>query len=438
MSRAGAKPHLLAVHEAWRTGDPAAVELALAQWQTTHGVTDGEYWLQRVYADASLERTDLSKSVKNAERLARAASDEIALARIAASVIDALYSDWRPSRDARVWLDVLRSVAFSRLVALPLEHRLQIALGVLAADLFGESLAAASRVADNVSSWVDQAVDVSLDVRSNALGYALEYFSGQRRWHEAEALVATIDKLATESGFGDVSRARIAARRGFYFHYRRGDYSGALQQSTTAVDCARTGGVTRAAREAGITVSLCHLMRGEIAEAERAIAAEEATMPADHLMLRANIHYNRAWWYGLRRNVVNAQRELDTACRLFAEIDEHGIMSLATPSLQAQLLLQVGEPQSALRVFEMRTRRPDAWLVDIGLIEASAALAAGDSKQATDALRRALAVAVRIDIKGAFWACRSELSQLFRLALDHDIESNWVRSASAARLISLV
>ena len=161
-------------------------------------------------------------------------------------------------------------------------------------------------------------------------------------------------------------------------------------------------------------------------------------MPDGHLMLRANIHYERAWWHALRRDVVTAQRELDTACRLFAEVDEHGVMSFATPSMQAQLLLQVAEYESALRVYEMRTRRPDAWLVDMGLIEASAALAVGDSGRAAAALRRGLAVAVRIDIKGCLWACRDELSQLFRLAVDQNIETDWVRSACAARLIPLV
>lgn len=438
MSIDSAKRHLSAVREAWQAGDSVAVEQALADWEMADGVTDGEYWLQRVYADASLERPGLSTSVKAAERLARAASDEIALARIAASVIDALYSDWRPSRDARAWLDVLRGVAFVRLVTLPLQHRLQIAVGLLAADLFGESLAAAAQVADNVSAWVEQATDVSPDVRGNALGYALEYFSGQRRWQTAQALVAQIDRLASEAGFGNVSRARIAARRGFYFHYRRGDYLGALQQSTAAVDYARKGSATRAAREAGITVTLCHLMRGEIAEAERALAAEEAAMPKGHLMLRANVHYERAWWHGLRRDVVSAQRELDTACRLFAEIDEHGVMSLATPSMQAQLLLQVGEYEAALRVYEMRTRRPDAWLVDIALIEACAALAAADIDEASEALRRGLAVAARIELRGGLWACRDELARLFRLALDQNIEAEWVRSASAARLIQPV
>ena len=196
--------------------------------------------------------------------------------------------------------------------------------------------------------------------------------------------------------------------------------------------------MTRAAREAGITVTLCHLMRGEIAEAERALAAEEAAMPKGHLMLRANVHYERAWWHGLRRDVVSAQRELDTACRLFAEIDEHGVMSLATPSMQAQLLLQVGEYEAALRVYEMRTRRPDAWLVDIALIEACAALAAADIDEASEALRRGLAIAARIELRGGLWACRDELARLFRLALDQNIEAEWVRSASAARLIQPV
>ena len=179
-------------------------------------------------------------------------------------------------------------------------------------------------------------------------------------------------------------------------------------------------------------------MRGEVREAAQALAVEEAVMPKGHLMLRANVHYERAWLHGLRRDVVSAQRELDTACRLFAEIDEHGVMSLATPSMQAQLLLQVGEYQSALRVYEMRTRRPDAWLVDIGLIEAIAALAVGDNDRAVEALGRGLAVAVGIELRGCLWACRDELVQLFKVALDQNIERDWVRSTCAARLISLV
>ena len=438
LNRGEAAARMAAVAAAWHVGEPVVVERALVDWESAGGATEAEYWLHRVYADACFERETLTATVKSAERLVRATGDEIALARIAASVIDALYSDWRPSRESRVWLDVLRGVAFARLIELPLQHRLQIAVGILAADLFGEALATATQVAESVSAWVDQAAEVSPVVRGNALGYALEYFSGQRRWSMAQTLVAQIDRLRIETGFGSVPRARAAARQGFYYHYRRGDYAGALQQSRTAVECAHQGGVARAAREAGITLTLCHLMRGEIPEADRALAAEAAAMPDGHLMLRANIHYERAWWHALRRDVVTAQRELDTACRLFAEVDEHGVMSFATPSMQAQLLLQVAEYESALRVYEMRTRRPDAWLVDMGLIEASAALAVGDSGRAAAALRRGLAVAVRIDIKGCLWACRDELSQLFRLAVDQNIETDWVRSACAARLIPLV
>ena len=429
---------LAAVRAAWQAGDPSAVEQALAEWLSAGGAANLEYWLQRVYADAMFERSSLPTSVRNAERLARAAADEIALARIAAPAIDALYSDWRPSRDARQWLDVLRGVAFARLTALPIQQRLEIAVGVLAADLFGEALSTAAQVAESVTIWVNEAPEVSPDVRGNALGYALEYFSGQRRWQAAQALVAQIDQLDTEAGFGHVPRARVAARRGFYYHYRRGDYAGALQQSIAAVAYARKGGVTRAAREAGITVTLCHLMRGEVHEADVALAAEEAAMPDGHLMLRANVHYERAWWHGLRRDVVSAQRELDTACRLFAEIDEHGVMSLATPSMQAQLLLQVGEHQSALRVYEMRTRRPDAWLVDIALIEASAALANANTDAAIVALKQGLAIAARIELRGCLWACRDELASLFKLALNQNIETDRVRSACAARLIPLV
>ncbi len=429
---------LAAIRAAWQVGEPAAIEQALADWEGANGASEAEYWLQRVYADACFERPTLAASIKSAEHLVRVIGDEIALARIAASVIDALYSDWRPSRESRVWLDILRGVAFARLIELPLQNRLEITVGLLAADLFGEALVTAAQVAECVSDWVDQAVDASPDVRGNALGYALEYFSGQRRWSIAHTLVGRIEQLSTTTGFGSVSRARVAARQGFYYHYRRGDYAGALRQSATAVECAHKGGVTRAAREAGITLTLCHLMRGEIAEADRALAAESMAMPDGHLMLRANIHYERAWWHALRRDVVNAQLELDTACRLFAEIDEHGVMSLATPSMQAQLLLQVGEYESALRVYEMRSRRPDAWLVDMGLIQASAALSAGDHDRAVAALARGLAVAARIELRGCLWACRDELGRLFKLALDQNIESDWVRSTCAARLIPLV
>lgn len=424
---------IAAVGQAWTRGDLIAVQDGLAAWAAAGGETDIEYAVQRVYADACLEKDTLTASVRKAEQLAKAAGDEVALARIAAAVIDALYSDWYSSRDARQWLDVLRGVAYARLVALPASHRLEIAAGVLAADLFGEALASAGQVAASVGDWTDASLDVPATVRGNALGYALEYFSGQRNWPPAHEIVERIDRLQLEAGFGDTARARVSARRGFYYHYRRGDYSGALEQSQSAVSFALRGGVARAAREAGITVTLCHLMRGEIMLAERALAVEEQGIPDGHLMLRANVHYERSWWFALQRDVVSAQRELDTACRLFAQIDEHGVMSLATPSMQAQLLLQVGEYASARRVFEMRTRRPDAWLVDIALIESLAALAQGDNSRAVAELRNGLSVAARIDIKGCLWACRPELIRLLELAKEHDIETVWVNTTIQAR-----
>ena len=424
-----------AVHAAWLQGDHTRVIAALDVWRQQTSAPSLEYWLQRVYADSVFERPTLDVSVREAERMARAAGDQVALARIGASVVDALYSDWRPSREARRWLDALRNVAFARLATLDPQPRLEIAAGILAADLFGEALASAAQVADAVLPWVGDASAVSATVRGNALGYALEYFSGQRRWEPAHSLVAAIDELYGDPGFGAVARARVSARRGFYYHYRRGDYAGALGQSISAVTNAHAAGVQRAAREAGITVSLCHLMRGEVAEADRALLAEQEAIPDGHLMLRANVHYERSWWHALRRDVVSAQRELDTACRLFAEIDEHGVMSLATPSLQAQLLLQVGEYESALRVFEMRTQRPDAWQVDMALIEALAALDRKDRAAAVVPLRRALSVAARIDIKGCFWACRDEFAALLRLAISENIEPRWVASVCAARLL---
>ena len=422
---------------AWQTGNAAEVDAALAAWATNGAEPPVEYWVQRVCADACFERDSVASSVRSAESAARKLGDEVALARIAASVIDALYSEWLPSRDARKWLDVLRDVAFARLLVLPASHRLEIAAGILAADLFGEALSTAKQVAERVATWVNDDAQVSAMVRGNALGYALEYFSGQRQWEVARALVQQIDLLYQQSGFGSAGRARVSSRRGFYYHYRRGDYSGALLHSNEAVAQAKLAHVARPGREASITVTLCHLMRGELADAERALALEAAGIPDGHLMMRANVHYEQSWLHALRRDVVAAQRELDAACRLFAEIDEHGVMSLATPSLQAQLLLQVGELDAALNVFEMRTRRPDAWVVDIALIEALRHISRNDQMAAVAALRRGLGVATRIDIKGVFWACRPEFAQLMSLAIRENIEPVWVKTAVDARLISL-
>lgn len=422
---------------AWQTGNAAEVETALAAWVANKGEPPIEYWVQRVYADACFERDTLANSVRSAESAARRLGDEVALARIAASVIDALYSDWLPSREARKWLDVLRNVAFARMLTLPISYRLEIAVGILAADLFGETLSTAKQVAECIAEWVDGDASVSAMVRGNALGYALEFFSGQRQWQVAHALLQQIDLLYQHPGFGSVGRARVSSRRGFFYHYRRGDYSGALLHSNEAVAQAKVANVARPGREASITVTLCHLMRGELAAAEHALALEAAGIPDGHLMMRANVHYEQSWLHALRRDVVSAQRELDAACRLFAEIDEHGVMLLATPSLQAQLLLQVGEFDAALNVFEMRTRRPDAWVVDIALIEAIRRLSRNQQAEAVDALRHGLAVAARIDIKGSFWACRPEFSQLLSLAASESIESEWVRSVADARLISL-
>lgn len=422
---------------AWQTGNAAEVEIALAAWVANKGEPPIEYWVQRVYADACFERDTLANSVRSAESAARRLGDEVALARIAASVIDALYSDWLPSREARKWLDVLRDVAFARMLTLPISYRLEIAVGILAADLFGETLSTAKQVAECIAEWVDGDASVSAMVRGNALGYALEFFSGQRQWQVAHALLQQIDLLYQHPGFGSVGRARVSSRRGFFYHYRRGDYSGALLHSNEAVAQAKVANVARPGREASITVTLCHLMRGELAAAEHALALEAAGIPDGHLMMRANVHYEQSWLHALRRDVVSAQRELDAACRLFAEIDEHGVMLLATPSLQAQLLLQVGEFDAALNVFEMRTRRPDAWVVDIALIEAIRRLSRNQQAEAVAALRHGLAVAARIDIKGSFWACRPEFSQLLSLAASESIESEWVRSVADARLISL-
>ena len=426
-----------AVLAAWQTGNAVDVEAALSAWAAACDEPPVEYWVQRVYADACFERDTLANSVRNAERVARRLGDDVALARIAASVVDALYSDWRPSREARKWLDVLRDVAFARLLALPTSYRLEIAAGILAADLFGEALSTAKQVAESIAVWVDEDADTSAMVRGNALGYALEYFSGQRQWQVASDLVQQIDLLYQRPALGSAGRARVSSRRGFYYHYRRGDYSGALLHSNEAVAQAKQASVARPGREASITVTLCHLMRGELADAEHALSLEAAGIPDGHLMMRANVHYEQSWLHALRRDVVAAQRELDAACRLFAEIDEHGVMSLATPSLQAQLLLQVGEFDAALNVFEMRTRRPDAWVVDIALIEAIRHLYRNEHDAAMAALRRGLAIAARIDIKGIFWACRPESERLLGLAIRENIEPEWVQTAVDARLIFL-
>ena len=430
-------PATAAVLAAWQTGNAADVEAALTAWSKSDGELPVEYWVQRVYADACFERDTLAGSVRSAESAARQRGDKVALARIAASVIDALYSDWQPSREARKWLDVLRGVAYARLLTLPVSHRLKIAVGILAADLFGEALSTAKQVAESIATWVNEDAPVSAMVRGNALGYALEYFSGQRQWQVAHNVVQHIELLYQQPGFGSAGRARVSSRRGFYYHYRRGDYAGALLHSNEAVAQAKLANVARPRREASITVTLCHLMRGELSDAARALALEAAGIPDGHLMMRANVHYEQSWLHALRRDVVAAQRELDAACRLFAEIDEHGVMSLATPSLQAQLLLQVGEFDAALNVFEMRTRRPDAWVVDIALIEATRHISLDEHAAAVSALRRGLAVAARIDIKGIFWACRPEFAQLLRLAVRENIEPEWAQTAIDARLISL-
>jgi hypothetical protein len=83
----------------------------------------------------------------------------------------------------------------------------------------------------------------------------------------------------------------------------------------------------------------------------------------------------------------------------------------------------------------MRTQRPDAWQVDMALIEALAALDRKDRAAAVVPLRRALSVAARIDIKGCFWACRDEFAALLRLAISENIEPRWVASVCAARLL---
>ena len=222
--------------------------------------------------------------MREAERLARAAGDQVALARIGASVVDALYSDWRPSR-ARHGAGLMRYVTLHS----PVCKRSTCSPGWRSQPAYwlpissGKPLPAPHRLPMPCCPGCE-ADAVSATVRGNALGYGLEYFGGQRRWEPAQALVAAIDQLYDDPGFGAVARARVSARRGFYYHYRRGDYAGALGQSISAVTNAQAAGVQRAAREAGITVSLCHLMRGEIVAADRALLAEQEAIPDGHLM----------------------------------------------------------------------------------------------------------------------------------------------------------
>ena len=87
----------VAVLAAWQTGNAIEVEEALDAWAIGNREPPAEYWVQRVYADACFERNTLASSVRRAEIAAKRLGDEVALARIAASVIDALYSDWQPS-----------------------------------------------------------------------------------------------------------------------------------------------------------------------------------------------------------------------------------------------------------------------------------------------------------------------------------------------------
>ena len=79
-----------AVHAAWLQGDHTRVIAALDVWRQQTSAPSLEYWLQRVYADSVFERPTLDVSVREAERMARAAGDQVALARIGACVVDAL------------------------------------------------------------------------------------------------------------------------------------------------------------------------------------------------------------------------------------------------------------------------------------------------------------------------------------------------------------
>ena len=99
--------------------------------------------------------------------------------------------------------------------------------------------------------------------------------------------------------------------------------------------------------------------------------------------------------------------------------------------------MQEGDFDAALSVFEMRTRWPDSWVVDIALIEATRHISRGDLSAVVAVLRRGLPVAARIDIKGSFWACRPEFCRLLNLAASENIEPEWVRSVADARLITL-
>ena len=426
-----------AVLAAWLAGSEAEVEAALGKWLAANGQVSVDYWVERCIADGCFENSSLRDHANKARLMARQNEDEIAQARIAASVADAQYTDWRPARDIQTWMSVLRGLSFERLAAFPDQLRLELSVGVLAADLYGEALVCAEETAQHILQWVNVSPAVPASLCVNALGYALEYYSAKRLWASTHAVVGKMEAIFEQGLVVDAARSRAHSRLAFYFYYRRGIYSRAYEHSERALKYATLGKVGAAAREALITATLCRLQQGDVEAAGRALEAEIAATPGGHLMMVANGHYERACWHALRRDVVSAQIALDTACRLFAEIDEHGIMSLATPSLQAQLFLQVGEHAQALRVFDLRLHRPDHWKIDVGFIEACAALASGRPQLALEPLRAALATASRLDMKGIFWGCREELQTLSRFALSSGIETEWVRECCRARQISL-
>jgi hypothetical protein len=389
----------------------------------------------RAHVEAAFGLPDLPATLARIERWARTDDNELALACVAAIRLDALYCDWRPLRDSGRWVELMRPLSVPRLAALPIAPRLALAIGILAADLYGDSLAAAAGIAEAVPAWCDEIDDAMVPLAANALGYALEFRSGERNWPRARDVLDRCDALGARLDRLPLVRTRLETRRAFYFDYRRGDYANALTRSQRAVADALAIGVPFTAREARITVSLAHLMRGEIEAAGRAIDDEAAHIPEGHLMLRANVHYERAWLHALRRDVIAAQRELDLACTLFAEVDEHGVMANATPSLQSQLFVLLADLEHAAAVFERRLRSPDAWRVDAGLIAALRALRQSDPEVATRALAEVLPLARRLDFKGIWWACRAELKRLLEFAIAAGIEPAWARQVIEARVL---
>ena len=210
---------LAAVSAAWLAGKQSEVEAALNNWLAENGEDCLEYWVERSIADGCFENPSLRDCANKARQLARQNEDEIAQARVAASVADAQYTDWRPARDIQTWMGVLRGISFERLAAFPEQVRLELSVGVLAAELYGEAHACAEETAQHILQWVNAATAVPASLCVNALGYALEYYSAKRFWAPTHALVGKIEALFEQGLIVDAARSRAHSRLAFYFYY---------------------------------------------------------------------------------------------------------------------------------------------------------------------------------------------------------------------------